>query len=706
MNIKEFFSALNPFATRSSSILELIPFGFSDYKNTAYRYQTYATEGYQLNSVVFSCLGKIIQAMQTVNWEFERDGERLEDKAVPKPLQILQELLANPDPYTTREEFIAEYLLHLYIGGIAFMRVSQITPDGTVRLGLAPELILERPDKVRVNTKGRHVLGFTVQLATGSIQYDTDEMTFIRLMNPLFHLSGQPPLQAAALEIDALNAGRKLNAKTLEDGGVLKAYIALKGQRNVAPEKMQEIIAKFWERYDSARAEGKPMVFSGDGADYHSLSQTMSELDWSSNEGIMARRICNVMNVPSQLIGDPDTSKFSNYQEAMKDFYITNILPNTRLFLGKLTHWLVPMYDTGGIRLVPDASGVAVLQEDIKVLVEWMSKATWMTDNEKRERQGLERKEDDPDADKINRGPAKNAIVQMDDERSTRATRDDNLDHIDERSGFRTEQSRASEFKRKDNIRRRNESKYQKELNKYFAGQRDRLIDAFINATGGKRSTRADADDPLLIKIEDTFVMDLFNRINENGKYVEDLNELTRGIVVDFGQDAIDEFVKDDLLFNINRPAMQNFIADDMFARSKLINGTQAETLQRVITEGYNRGLSQDGIANLITDKYEEISVGRAKTIARTEVGRSAGIATQEGFLQAGVVYKEWLSARDGDVREDHQFMDGQVEALDDPFVGPGGETSMIVPPNSGVSGFDINCRCISVPLETRDEAI
>jgi HK97 family phage portal protein len=712
MDIQKVFSrfTFNPFSKRDSAAYGILPIGFEGWAGKAYRYETYAVEGYQINSVVFSCIGKIIQAMQSVDWAWEKADEIIEPDKLPPQLKILDTLLANPDPYTNHDEFLAEYMLHMLIGGISFLRVINVRPDGegSARLGFAPELLLERPDKVEIKTQGRQVVGFKVQRTAGFETYTPDEMTFIRLMNPLTHLNGQSPMQAAALEIDSLNAGRKLSTKTLEDGGVLKAIIALKGQRNVDESKMQEIIGKFWERFDTARKEGKPMVFSGDGADYHTLSQTMSELDWTSNEGIMARRICNVFNIPSQMLGDPDTSKYSNYQEAQKDFYINNILPQTNMLQGKLNHWLVPMYDKIGYKLVPDTAGVQVLQEDEAKLAAWLTTASWMTDNEKRERMGMERIED-PAADELRLPAVTNpfAPVRTVDKTNEKRAMIQALDHVDTRSKFRTEESRRNEFRRRDSIRRRKENLYLGELRKYFTGQRNRLIDSFVNATGGKRSTRAGAEDmPLLFPVESTFVDDTFRRLKENAKYVEDLNELTRGIVVEFGQDAIDQFLADGTLFEINRPSMQKFIADDMFARSELINGTQADELQSIITDGYNKGLSQDGIANLIQDKYEEISAGRAKTIARTEVGRSAGIATQEGYAQAGVQYREWLSARDANVRDDHVFMDGQVQALDDEFVGPEGQTSMTVPPESGDAGFDINCRCVSVALETRDDAI
>lgn len=714
MKFLEILARLNPFANRASATLQLLPFGFSDFVGTAHRYVPLATEGYQIQSVAFACIGKIIQTMQSIDWVFEKDDKRLEPKQLSPQLKILADLLADPDPWTTRNEFIAEYLLHIYIGGIAYMRTTGVFPDAKIdipgidptRLGMAPNLLLERPDTVRIKTQGRQVLGFIVQTKHGEVRFDTEEMMFIRFMNPLKHLDGQSPMTAAALEIDGLNAGRKLNASTLASGGTLRSIIALKGQRNAKPEKMDEIILKFWERYADAKKEGKPMVFSGEGADFKTVAQTISELDWTSNEGAMARRVCNVFNVPSPLLGDPDTSKYSNYQEAVKDMYITNTIPNTKLLLGKYNRWLVPVYDNTGAKLVPDSSGVEVLREDEAKLVAWMALARWMTDNEKRLRQGLDEKEDDPEADKIQRGNQNNAFLQTDGDRSTRSE-PVFLDHVNANSLFRTEESRKAEFDRRDTIRKRNEEKYIKELRKYFDGQRDRLIEAFINATGGKRTERQ--DDPLLVTVQATFAFDTFLRLNENAKYVDELNEVVRGLVVEFGQDAIDQFVTEGVLFEINRPEMQELIANDLFGRAELINKTQADTLQRIINEGFNKGLSQDEIANLITDKYAEIAIGRAKTIARTEVGRAAGIATEEGFRQAGVPFREWLTSRDEDVRRhahSHVFMDGDVQATGVAFVGPEGEVTMTIPPTSGVAGFDINCRCVAVPLESPEDAI
>ena len=110
--------------------------------------------------------------------------------------------------------------------------------------------------------------------------------------------------------------------------------------------------------------------------------------------------------------------------------------------------------------------------------------------------------------------------------------------------------------------------------------------------------------------------------------------------------------------------------------------------------------------AKLIKAVYKESATGgRALAIARTEVGRASNFATLEGYKQTGVKFKEWLSARDSDVRDEHVFMDGQVVGIDEDFPMPGGGSTP-APLLSGGAAMDINCRCLIVPLTTGGEKL
>ena len=100
-------------------------------------------------------------------------------------------------------------------------------------------------------------------------------------------------------------------------------------------------------------------------------------------------------------------------------------------------------------------------------------------------------------------------------------------------------------------------------------------------------------------------------------------------------------------------------------------------------------------VAQAITEKYEQITTGRANTIARTESCYITSIATQDAFEESPVVAgKTWLTAgdgnvRDGDLPDNHVINDNKTVAKDDSF--PNGEAFP--------GEMTINCRCAIAPV-------
>jgi len=176
-------------------------------------------------------------------------------------------------------------------------------------------------------------------------------------------------------------------------------------------------------------------------------------------------------------------------------------------------------------------------------------------------------------------------------------------------------------------------------------------------------------------------------------------------VVLEFGQDAIDELVSQGLLFEIERPALQNWLATDLAERSHLINRTTATQMQGIIDQAVAEGQGVQEISYRLQENFTGLEAGRARAISQTEVGRAANRATLEGYGQAGVEQKEWVSARDANVRDTHAEMDGQVVALDGMFDSPSGAHAD-APGFFGIAGEDINCRCVMAPLATGEAPI
>lgn len=87
-----------------------------------------------------------------------------------------------------------------------------------------------------------------------------------------------------------------------------------------------------------------------------------------------------------------------------------------------------------------------------------------------------------------------------------------------------------------------------------------------------------------------------------------------------------------------------------------------------------------------------EVSVNRARLIARTEVARTASNFTQARAVFAGSEGYIWRTSGDGDVRDTHQHMNGKYVRWDDP---PKTDTNL-APYHAGCGP---NCRCFPEPV-------
>lgn len=119
--------------------------------------------------------------------------------------------------------------------------------------------------------------------------------------------------------------------------------------------------------------------------------------------------------------------------------------------------------------------------------------------------------------------------------------------------------------------------------------------------------------------------------------------------------------------------------------------------VSREITRGIASSMPYKDIARNIKN-VSGVSMGRAKTIARTEGHRIQEASRSDAQHRAknigADVVKQWDSALDGKTRDTHRQLDGQIREIDDPFEVDGKKA--MYPGEFGRPEEDINCRCRS----------
>lgn len=105
-------------------------------------------------------------------------------------------------------------------------------------------------------------------------------------------------------------------------------------------------------------------------------------------------------------------------------------------------------------------------------------------------------------------------------------------------------------------------------------------------------------------------------------------------------------------------------------------------------------GLGTDDIANLMRDKWGELSKNRALRIAQTEMNAAANYGAKEAATAAGMTRKFWIAAGDGRERPEHAEL-GRAEpiGIDEKWLLGSSYMDRPSDPN-GQAKHVINCRC------------
>ena len=144
-------------------------------------------------------------------------------------------------------------------------------------------------------------------------------------------------------------------------------------------------------------------------------------------------------------------------------------------------------------------------------------------------------------------------------------------------------------------------------------------------------------------------------------------------------------------------------VVEEMIRRSKYVNVIQTteDQIAKAIAQ-VDSGLDNQTMIERITAQvrqtFEGIQANRIPTIVATTVNSAFESGQKEAFRMSGVNQKQWLSQRDGRVRESHDLVDGQQVAINQNFDVMGVPLDFPGDP-AGPPEEIINCRCTMIPV-------
>lgn len=148
------------------------------------------------------------------------------------------------------------------------------------------------------------------------------------------------------------------------------------------------------------------------------------------------------------------------------------------------------------------------------------------------------------------------------------------------------------------------------------------------------------------------------------------------------------------VLISVDNPRVVAFLNE----RGNLIESVPAGVADRIFrktTSLIEQGTSPEDIGTLLRKDFNILSDVKSRQIARNEVGSALNGGRHLQMEEDGVDMREWLSSRDGRVRESHDAIDGETVGLDEVF-----SNGCRFPQDpEGPPDETILCRCIEMPV-------
>lgn len=630
----------------------------------------------------------------------------------------LLDLMRRPNPRQGGGRFVESWVAFYLIAGNTYLEA--VGPDR----GAPRELYVLRPDRMKiiVGNSANPIAGYEYTAAMGKVVFPFERVLHVMTFDPLSDWYGMPPLEAAFKSVDQNNAAKAWNVAMLQNAAMPSGALTTKNALTDAQfDRLNEQIKQQFSGYKNA---GKPLLLENE-MDWRQMSVSPVDMAWLDGQKLSAREIGLAFGVPSQLIGDNESSTYSNYQEARKALYQETILPLMDSFRGELNNWLTPKF---GDRLFLDydADSIEALQEDRDKTYNRVGKGYvdgWLKLNETRRAAGFEEVEGgDVFKWQIEAAMAATKVQPTQGKARAFATVDsDSCCDADAKaevieaaveivgflpapiaqigrkaSGLGSEEAKALFWKAFEDEREPFYSSVEKEMIKRFESEAEAVAKAV-----GKLKDPAKAEAAIAKALD-----------GQAGEWFK----LTAAIYMAVGKHFGDRQIAE-LTPKIKKPktkaadsidwlqVVMAFVEEHGGDRIEDITETTRAALGSVLSTGIAQGLSIPQIAALIRETYSGFAGRRAVVIARTEVINASNAGSWASAMSVGVpLVKEWIATRDQRVRGrrardrySHIGMDGQRVAADAPFIEPRTGEELMWPGDysrGAQAGNVIQCRC------------
>lgn len=280
---------------------------------------------------------------------------------------------------------------HLLLHGNAFVQLLQDAD------GMPAELFALRPERVTIEADAvgwpaayLYKVGEAKRRIAARDGLGRPGLVHLKAAHPLDDHYGLGCLGAAAAAVAVHNAAARWNKALLDNAARPSGALVYDPGDGAAlsGEQFERLRAEMEAQFAGADNAGRPMLLEG-GLKWQAMSLTPADMDFVALKAASARDIALAFGVPPMLLGLPGDSSYANYREANRALWRLTVLPMAERILAGLSAGLDAWWP--GLRLSLDVDQVSALSQDRERLWRQVTRADFLSDDEKREMLGFER---------------------------------------------------------------------------------------------------------------------------------------------------------------------------------------------------------------------------------------------------------------------------------------------------------------------------
>ncbi len=370
---------------------------------------SYITEGYRKNATIYSLINLITKAATTIPFQVyektnENDYKRYKamtsgtfDASTIHKANLLQKrslvelqdtelhkILERPNPAQSYNSWISELIAFGKLTGNRY--IYGIGPDTGANIGKYTELYVMPSQIMEIVSGGimKPVSKYKIEY-NGTYEIPASEICHIKDFNPYYdgtgsHLYGQSPLRAGLRSLTTNNEATQTGVKYLQNQTARGLLMSDEGDINEV--QAQQLKDKFRKQFQGSDNAGD-VIITPKKLSWVNFGLNAADVSLIEQYNASIKDLCNIYNVPVQLLNNTDSSSYNNMKEAKKALYQNAVIPELIKIKDELNRWLAPKYGDK-LCIEFDFSVVPELQEETDKVVDQLSKAWWITPNEKR----------------------------------------------------------------------------------------------------------------------------------------------------------------------------------------------------------------------------------------------------------------------------------------------------------------------------------